>query len=51
MFSFINELDKHIYFTYIFIIVINENKFFQNNNFIKFVEKCNDRLVSSSLLR
>ncbi len=40
MFLFINELDKCTYFTYILIIIVNENKFFQNDDFMKLMKLC-----------
>ena len=35
MSSFINELNERTYFTHILVIIVNENKFFQSNDFIK----------------
>lgn len=40
MFSFIDELDEHTYFTHIFMIVVNENKFFQSEDFMKLMKLC-----------
>jgi len=40
MFSFVNELDEYTYFTYIFMIIIDENRFFQNDDFMKLMKLC-----------
>ncbi len=40
MFSFVNELDECTYFTHILVTVVNENRFFQNDDLIKLMKLC-----------
>jgi len=40
MFSFVDELDECTYFTYILMIIIDENRFFQSDDFMKLMKLC-----------
>jgi len=40
VFSFIDELDEHTYFTHILVTVVNENKFFQSDDLMKLMKLC-----------
>ncbi len=51
MFSFVDELDERKYFTHILMTVIDENRFFQNDDLMKLTKLCWFKMSETMMLQ